>query len=293
MPINKPQLLGWTAVFGSALFFYLATLVIRWSEDYVTISTSFFVFFRFMLGFIVVCCSMAWQRRLPKPRLYHYLIGRTVTNAVAVFCFFKAVQVTSVAEANILNMTYPLFVTIFSWVLIPRQRDKVGVILVLTAFAGIWMVLSPGAQGVAGFCRDDIWGICSGFTAGFAILYLNISRQYHDSQTILFFMFGLGAAIMLAIFWHDMFIPNEKQLFFLLTCASLGVIGQYLLTYGFYFVTAVEGSVISSSRILMAALFGPFLAADPPLTLAGWLGAFLIFGANIGLAISRVHNQQH
>ena len=66
-----------------------------------------------------------------------------------------------------------------------------------------------------------------------------------------------------------------------------GVLGQYLLTYGFLYMTAVNGSIISSSRILLAALFGPLLAADPHLTISGWCGALLIFAANVVLALKR------
>ena len=65
------------------------------------------------------------------------------------------------------------------------------------------------------------------------------------------------------------------------------MVGQYLLTYGFLYVSAVEGSVISSSRILIAAFLGPFLASDPSLTLSGWVGALLIFAANIALAVHK------
>ncbi len=82
-----------------------------------------------------------------------------------------------------------------------------------------------------------------------------------------------------AIFW-----PNGRELFFLFTCSAVGIFGQYLLTYGFLFVTAVEGSIISSSRIFIAALFGPLLVGDPALTLIGWCGALLIFSANSVLA---------
>lgn len=68
-----------------------------------------------------------------------------------------------------------------------------------------------------------------------------------------------------------------------MACSLAGVAGQYLLTYGFLYVTAVEGAVISSSRILLAALLGPLLVADPPL---GWSGRALIIAvANIALAL--------
>lgn len=100
-------------------------------------------------------------------------------------------------------------------------------------------------------------------------------------------MFGLGS-ILILIFFHDaIFIPNAKELFFLLSCSVAGVLGQYLITFGFLYVTAVEGSIISSSRILLAALLGPLLVADPPLTVAGWCGALLIFSANAVLALRK------
>ena len=61
--------------------------------------------------------------------------------------------------------------------------------------------------------------------------------------------------------------------------------GQFLLTIGFRYVTAVEGSIISSMRILLAALLGPLLAGEPALAAAGWVGAMLLFGANAMLAV--------
>lgn len=276
------QMLGWLAVFGSAFCFYLATLIIRWAEPHVEIASSYFVFSRFLLGFLVVSVTMIYKGQRLQPKRYHFLIGRTVANTVAVFCFYRAVAVGSVAEANILNMTYPLFVALFSWLFLKNQRDCVSLIIVGVAFAGVWLVLSPGEIKVR---WENVWGLSSGITAAAAIIYLNISRRYHDSQTILFFMFGLGTVLMGVFFHGTIFWPNPTELFFLLSCSIAGVLGQYLLTYGFLFVTAVDGSIISSSRILLAALLGPLLAADPQLTLGGWCGALLIFSANAVLAL--------
>ncbi|TKB24024.1 EamA/RhaT family transporter [Desulfopila sp. IMCC35006] len=275
---------GWLAVLGSAFFFYLATVIIRWAARYVEIASAYFVFSRFLLGFIVVVATMLLRRQHLAPRRYHYLVGRTIANTVAVFCFYKAVEVGTVAEANILNMTYPLFVAIFSWFFLREQREVFSLVIVAVAFAGVWMLLSPGEINIR---WANLWGLCSGITAAFAMVYLNISRRYHDSQTILFFMFGLGTVLMLLFFHDAIFWPNATELFFLLSCSVVGVLGQYLLTYGFLYVTAVNGSIISSSRILMAALLGPLLVADPQLTFGGWCGALLIFAANAALALRR------
>jgi drug/metabolite transporter (DMT)-like permease len=250
----------------------------------VTIASAYFVFARLLLGFIVVSVTMLLQQKRLQPQRFHYLIGRAVANTVAVFCFYKAVEMGSLAEANILNMTYPLFVAVFSCFFLRGQRDFWSLLIVVVAFAGVWLILSPGDMkpGLA-----NLWGLGSGITAAAAIIYLNISRRYHDSQTILFFMFGLGSVLILIFFHDSIFVPNAEELFFLLSCSVAGVLGQYLITFGFLYVTAVEGSIISSSRILLAALLGPILVADPSLTVWGWCGALLIFSANAVLALRK------
>jgi len=278
------RLVGGWAVFVSAFCFYLSTVVIRWSQAEVSIASSYFVFARFLLGSLVVCAIMAYRRQLPRPRSYHLLLGRTVFNCMAVYCFYMAVEFTSVAEANILNMTYPVFVALISWALLREQRDPVAMVTVAVAFAGIWLILAPGKIDLK---TANLWGLASGLSASLSMTYLNVSRKYHDTNTVLFFMFGLGALLMFAVFRGDFFWPDSRQLYYLGLCSASGVAGQFLLTIGFRYVTAVDGSIISSMRILLAALLGPFVVGELPLNATGWVGALLLFGANAVLAVRR------
>ncbi len=279
---KKLQLAGWLALFGSAFFFYLATLIIHWGEAVVNISPPYYVFARFLLGFTMVCLTMLVCRQRLRPVRYHYLIGRAAGNTIAVYCFYKAVAAGSVAEGNILNMTYPLFIAVFTWIFYQNQRQWFTLVVVAVAFTGVWLVLMP--PGSMAFPVHNGWGLCSGLSAASGIIYLNISRKYHDSQTILFFMFGIGGLALLAFSHNDLFWPNRTEFFYLLTCSLAGVGGQYLMTFGFRYVTALEGSIITSSRILLAAVMGPLLTLEPSLGWPGWLGAFLIFAANAALA---------
>ena len=278
------RLFGRLAVFASAFGFYLSTVVIRWSQAEVSIAPSYFVFARFLMGFLLVCAIMACRRQLPLPRNYHLLLGRTVFNCVAVYCFYMAVEFTSVAEANILNMTYPIFVALIAWTLFREQRDPVALVMVAVAFAGIWLIIAPGKVYIK---TANLWGLASGLSASMSMTYLNISRQYHDTNTVLFFMFGLGALLIFAAFHGDFFWPDARELYYLGLCAASGVAGQFLLTIGFRYVTAVDGSIISSMRILLAALLGPWVAGELPLNATGWMGALLLFGANAALALRR------
>jgi drug/metabolite transporter (DMT)-like permease len=275
---------GWMAVFASAFFFYMATVTIRWARSEVRIDPAYFVFSRFALGFCVVALSMTIQKRSLRANRYGFIVGRTLGNTMAVFCFYKAVEVTTVANANILNMTYPIFVALIAWVFLSDQRDGVALAMVPLAFAGIWLIVSPAGMG---WDWNNTWGLASGLSASVAIVYLNLCRRYDDAETTLFYMFGWGAVIIYLLFRKVIFWPNATESFYLLTCSFFGVGGQYLLTYGFRFVTAVEGSIITSTRILLAAILGPLMVADPTLTISGWIGAVLIFAANVTISVHK------
>ena len=281
---NLAGLLGYLCVFASAIFFYLATAVIRWSASEVKIDAAYFSFFRFLLGFLIICVMMVIRKRGPIPRHLNQLIGRAIFNCIAVYCFYKAVELTSVAEGNILNMTYPIFLSVLSWFFFKEERNILEIVMVGIAVAGIWLILSPGKIHPN---LNNLWGLASGATAALSILYLNRCRQTHDSETVLFYMFGLGCILIYAVFYDRVFVPSPKEFYYLMICSLYGTVGQYLLTLGFKYVTALEGSVISSSRILMAAILGPWVVMDPPLTVSGWVGALLIFSANVALAFKK------
>lgn len=101
-------------------------------------------------------------------------------------------------------------------------------------------------------------------------------------------MFGLGAVFVFVFFPDTIHIPSLLELYYLTMSAVCSVAGQYMMTLGFRYVTAVEGSLLSSTRILMAGFLGPLLvASDQALGFFGWIGALLIFVANSFLAVRK------
>ena len=278
---------GCIAVLLSAICFYLSTATIRWAQMRgIHPDPSFYVLTRLLLGFVIVTSLLGLRRRAPRPRNYVLLIGRAVANSVAVYCFYQAVQTTTVSHANILNMTYPIFVALITWGFLPEQRDGRMMIALLAAFGGILLILYPAEMT---FNHNHLWGLGSGISAALAIVCLNLSRKVHDSETVLFYMFGIGSLMIYAGFHQHMVIHRAGEVVYLLVCGAFGIAGQYLITLGFRYISAVEGSIISSTRILMAAFVGPLIAIDPALSTRGWLGALLIFTANVYLALHKAH----
>lgn len=276
---------GSLAVLLSTFCFYFSTATIRWAQlQGSRPDPSFYVLVRLLLGFVIVTTLLGLRKRSPAPRNYVLLIGRAVANSLAVYCFYQAVQTTSVSHANILNMTYPIFVALITWGFLPDQRDFRMMLALVGAFGGIVLILYPQEMALD---INHFWGLGSGISAALAIVALNLSRKVHDSETVLFYMFGIGSLIIYGGFHQRMVIEQARDLVYLLICGAFGIAGQYLITIGFRYISAVEGSIISSTRILIAAFVGPMIAIDPALTSRGWLGALLIFGANVYLALRK------
>jgi drug/metabolite transporter (DMT)-like permease len=271
---------GSLAIVSAELCFYMATVVTRRATmPTVALNSEMLTFARFLLGFLAFGATFLVRRKIPRPGHYGILIGRAVFNTIAVASFFKAVEMTSVAAGNLLNMTYPIFIAIISWFVFRAQRDWLGIVMTSAAFGGILLILAPGQA--MQFDWNNLWGLTSGVTAAIAIIYLSLARQQHDTETILLFMFGGGTLLMAVIVGRSLYWPTTTQVGYLFLCGGLGVIGQYFLTIGYRYVTAVQGGVLSLSRVLYAALLGPLLTVDSPLTLSGWLGTILILGANL------------
>ncbi|MEJ2155221.1 MAG: DMT family transporter [Desulfobacteraceae bacterium] len=283
-PSKAAQLFGCLFIFCAAALFYFSTAVIRWANQHVDLLPAFYVFVRFLTGFVVVNIVLLVKRQSINAKNLKLLAGRAIANTVAVYCFYMAVSKITLAEANILNMTYPVFGAVFSWIFIKAQRDTWMSIGAIIAFIGIYLILARGPLSIT---MIHLWGLASGISAAWAIIFLNLSRRYHDTQTVLFYLFGLGTIFTYAAFPSAIFWPSPTQAYYLFLCSGLSIVGQYCITFGHRYVSTVEGVTISSSRILIAAVLGPFVVGDPALTLRGWIGAAIIMGVNILLAVRK------
>jgi len=70
-------LLGRMAIFGSTFCFYISTVIVRWVKtEGLALESEFLVFGRFLLGFLIMAVIFLLKRELPRPRQYHFLLGR-------------------------------------------------------------------------------------------------------------------------------------------------------------------------------------------------------------------------
>ena len=270
---------GYMMIFASTMFFYIMTLFVKLIIKDGRIPSTEVTFFRFLIGFIMVNIGMMKTGYKIKMVNKKAVLSRGFFTALAILLFFIVIEYSTTTKANIYNLTYPIFVTIFGPLLLSDEKWTLkNIVGVVIAFAGIFLI-SGLALGVVSWV--DGLGLFMGFIAAIGIIALRKARITDDSSTILFYLMSIGLVMTLIPFGHQFKVPTYKEGLFVLGMGVFSYLGQYTLTNGFKYVKALEGSLISSSRIFVASICGIlFLGEEFSTAILG--GGVLIF---IGIAL--------
>jgi drug/metabolite transporter (DMT)-like permease len=186
-----------------------------------------------------------------------------------------------------LNMTYPVFIFLVAPLFKLERMHKLAFLFLIMAMTGIYLVIFPDFSDIN---LGDIIGLLSGIFAAFAIITLSVAREYDSTVLIVFYLMAIGTVcntFMMAPFYVA---PRLHDLPLLLGSGIMGVAGQVLLTMGYKDVSAKAGSMVSSSRIVFAALMGSVFFSE----VLSWritLGGLMIIAAIIGVSMlqKRMH----
>lgn len=245
----------------SAVFFALSTLLAKFVERY-QVGASTITFFRFFIGFVLVVMYMAFHRTPFTYRNPLMLVLRGVFNLLAVFLFYYAIHYTTITNANLLNLTYPVFVAILSPVVLAEHLTRRDWCILALAGIGIVVVINPDYRHVN---VGDLIGLLGGLTGGFAVLALCFARRDNPTAIVLFFMLGVGSLLSVSgLLGADFTRYSLRTWLLLFGCGLTGVVGQFAFTHAFRHLTAVAGSVTGMVRVVMAAVLGMVFLGEKP-----------------------------
>ena len=230
-------------------------------------------FSRFFLGLIVVSATIYKNSMSLVPNKIPLLIWRGVLNTIAVMLFFLASQYTSITNTHMLNMTYPFFIFLFAPLFFRQERIAVILYLFLvTGMMGIWLVINPDFKEIN---RGDIFGLLSAVVSAFAVITLNMARKNDSTMVILFYLMSIGTVLNGLVMIPVFILPEGGQWLLILASGLIGVLGQIFITYGYKYISARAGSLISTSRILYAVILGVLVFSEE-ITLRVAAGGLLI-----------------
>lgn len=273
---------GYLMVFASTMFFYIMTVFVKFITAGGSIPGTQVTFFRFLIGFILVNAGMMKNGYQIGMKNKKAVLCRATLSSLAILLFFIVIQHSTTTKANIYNLTYPIFVAAFGPIFLKDERWTLkNIIGVLVSFGGILLI---SGVGFGTFEAVDILGIVMGTVAGLGIIALREARKTDSPNTILFYLMVIGIIITIIPFGSTFKMPTPTEWIYVIGMGTFSYLGQYTLTHGFKYVKAVEGSLISESRIFVAALCGVlFLGEEFSLAMMG--GGILIF---LGIVIVSV-----
>lgn len=206
------------------------------------------------------------------------------------FCYFQAINRTSLATAAILLYTAPSMVMIMSLFVFKEKLTAPKIIALIMAFAGCCLVSGLGSGTLSLSPSGLAYGLCAGFGYALYSIFARLAmNRGYDSLTINFYS-CLFAAVGASVIWG----PAEPVMMMfsgwkpLLLSLAMGLVSCYLpylmYTRGLADVEAGRASIMASLEPVVAALSG-IIVFHEKLTVTGAFGILLVLGAIVVLNI--------
>lgn len=280
---------GYTLLLLSTTLLYFMTVFVKLITNRGNIPGTEVSFFRFLIGFIMVNIGMLKNGYEIKMINKKAVLLRAVLASMSIISFFIVIEILSATKGNIYNLSYPIFVALLGPLFLKDENWSLKNILgVLVSFGGLLMI---SGLVFGSFTAGDISGLIMGVISGLGIIALREARKTDKSNTILFYMFTTGLIITAICFGRSFSMPDTIEWLYIIGMGVFSYLGQYTLASGFKYVNSVEGSLISESRIFIAAIFGVVFMGEV-LTTSVIFGGVLIF---IGIVIVsiKIKNKPH
>lgn len=262
----------------SELCFASATVFVKLASSGTNIPAIEVTFFRFFLGFFIAGFVMLRTKASFKPVKTKLVIWRAVLNTLAVILFFLSIKYTSLTNANMLNMTSPVFIFLFTPFITKEKIKPSQIFYLFITMLGIYFIINPNFLEIN---IGDWFGLLSGIVSALAVMTLRMARNYDSTTLILFYLMAIGTFINCILLIPVFVSPSHKELIFIIASAILGFGGQVFITSGYKYVEAAKGSLISSTRIIYAIVFGVLVFSEK-ITLMWIVGSILIIASLIG-----------
>jgi drug/metabolite transporter (DMT)-like permease len=243
-----------------------------------SVSTEMVVFFRSALSLLPLLPFFlrAGVRGLAT-RCFHLHLVRALAGLTAMYCFFHAIARLHLAEAVVLNYSAPLFIPFVAhfWL-----RERVAPTVVWAAaigFAGILLILKPGADLVS---PAAVVGLAGGMLAALAFVGIRRLAEYEPTTRIVFYFSVVSTAVSavpLAWVWQP---PPASAWGLLLLIGLFAGAGQMAMTNAYAYAPAARIGPFSYATVVFAAVLGWMLWTEIPDALS-FSGAALVCVAGV------------
>lgn len=209
-----------------------------------------------------------------------YLIARGVVGAIALVCVYYSVTTLPLAEATVLQYTYPAFTAFIALIFLREKVQLSTLVCIVMSVMGLAAMVGSGLtiEGVSSLPVLSIGAALLG-ALGSAVAYVIVRRlsQTEDSSVIIFYFPLIALPLSLLLLGNDFVMPGFEAALLLLLVGIFTQVGQIGLTKAMAIEKAGKASAYAYVQVVFSALLGWVIFAEVP-TIWTIIGGGLIIG---------------
>jgi|TARA_B110000263_G_scaffold249586_1_gene267644 drug/metabolite transporter (DMT)-like permease len=275
-PLDSPRVAVLWMIFGSICFGTMNALV-KWTS--LNADVWMIIFVRSLVIALAVLIFSQFQGTSLRMNDPKKMFLRCLMGLIAMILYFSALSLIPIGQAVTLQYTAPLFVALLSGSLIREKVSSSVLFLLITAFIGIVLIVSPDLDSID---PNALLALGSGFFAGLAYIFVRDLRKTDSPSTVVFWFaaFSILGSVIQAV-------PGLSNLTWEMVAALIGIGvgaggGQVGITMAYHKANAAWVSAFSYLTVIIATIYGIILF-DEVLSTKIIIGGLLIIGSGIAL----------
>lgn len=218
-----------------------------------------------------------------KPRHLWMFAGTGVVSVTFfTWCYFSALEITSLAVAAVLLYTAPIFVVLLSALIWKDPFTKRKALALLLSVGGCALVSGLGAGNLAVTPVGFLLGLGAGFFYALYTIFGRFALEHYSSKTVTVYTFLFASAASLVLIRPAElaagFTQPAVRLAAVLIVVLSTVLPYLLYTAGLSKVESGNASILACVEPAVATLISVFVFREP-MTATGGAGIALIFMA--------------
>lgn len=249
--VRTRTLLGGICILGSALAFAVMGAMVKGISD--ELASSSIVFLRNACALAFMLPWLMRQRGDIKTANFHLHLLRSLVGLASMYCYYFALARLKLGEAMLLSYTSPVFIPLIAGWWLKESVTRRSLAAMVLGFAGIVMVLKPGA-GI--FDPVALIGLLSGLLSAGAMVSIRRMASTERPALIVFYFSLISTCVSAGPFLLDFELVSPGQLGYMLGVGAVALTAQMLMTKGYNLAPAAKVGPLIYLTVVFAALIG-------------------------------------
>lgn len=260
--------------------FSLTSMAIAGKEISLQIDTFEILFFRSVIGVSIILFFLIRKNLLHEINFKEIRthLKRNIAHYTGQNLWLYALGSITLAEVTSLEFTMPIWIVLFSFLMLNEELNKYKILSVFIGFIGVLITVRPNVESInLGIIAAAISAIAFALTN----IYTRRLTRTESTLTILFFLttiqliFGLVTSLLDG----KLDLPTEENITWIVVIGLAGLAAHYCITTALSLAPPTVVAPIDLLRLPIAVLIGVIFYSEPGDTFV-YIGAGLIIIAN-------------